>query len=137
MRKKSRNTIKGTITIEEGANIWPHELHTATALANAGYTVRFIPNNASLASADAYVNNTLFEFKSPEGSSVKSIQRNLVKAFNRQSPNVVIDSSRMKNVKDASIRNYLVSRLKAGKGLKRLLFVTRTENVIDINELVR
>ena len=71
MREKSRNNIKGTITIEDGANIWPHELHTAKALANAGHTVRFIPNNASLATADAYVDNTLFEFKSPEGTTIK------------------------------------------------------------------
>ena len=137
MREKSRNTIRGTITIVDGSNIWPHELHTATALANAGHTVRFIPNNTSLASADAYVDNTLFEFKAPEGSSVKSIQRNLVKALNRQSPNIVIDSFRMKRVRDSSIRNCLITRLKAGKGLKRLFFVTRTGNVIDINELVR
>lgn len=137
MIKKAKNITKGTITIENGANIWPHELHTAKALASAGYNIRFIPNNTSLSSADAYVNNTLFEFKAPEGSSVKSIQRNLVKALNRQSPNIVIDSFRMRYMRDSSIRNYLISRLEARKGLKRLIFVTKTGNVIDINELVR
>ncbi|MBQ2638273.1 hypothetical protein IJF89_01170 [Candidatus Saccharibacteria bacterium] len=58
MKGKSKNSIKGTITIEDGVNVWPHELHTATALVNAGYNVRFIPNNSSLASADAYVDST-------------------------------------------------------------------------------
>ena len=137
MRNESRNIIKGMITIEEGANIWPHELHTATALANAGYTVRFIPNNASLASADAYVNNTLFEFKSPEGSSIKCVENNLQKALRRQSCNIVIDSSRLKHVQDRSVTHYLLERAKRKQGIKRLLHVTREGKVIDINELMR
>ena len=101
MQGKLRSSIKGTITIEDGVNVWPHELHTATALVNAGYNVRFIPANPSLASADAYVNNVLFEFKAPEGSSIKCIDNNLQKALRRQSKNIVIDSFRVKNVQDA------------------------------------
>lgn len=137
MRKKSRSTIKGTITIEEGANIWPHELHTATALANAGYTVRFIPNNASLASADAYVNNTLFEFKSPEGATIKCVENNLQKALRRQSKNVVIDCARLKKVRDRSIVHYLTERVRRKQGIGHLLVVTRKEEVIDITNAMR
>lgn len=132
-----KETLKGEIVISDGANIWPHELHTATALANVGYNVRFIPNNSSLASADAYLNNTLFEFKSPEGSSIKSVDNNLQKALRRQSKNIVIDSFRLKNVQDRSIKNFLVEKLKRKQGIRRLIFVTRDGKVIDINELVR
>ena len=138
MRKKSRNTIKGTITIEDGAKIWPHELLTAMALANAGYTVRFIPNNASLATADAYINNTLFEFKSPEGTTIKSVENNLQKALRRQSKNIVIDCARIKKVREHSIIHYLEERVHRKQGIKRLLLVTRKERkVIDITEKVR
>ncbi|MBR3415044.1 hypothetical protein IKG73_03505 [Candidatus Saccharibacteria bacterium] len=137
MSRRPKNGIKGNITIEGGANVWPHELHTATALANAGYNVRFIPANASLASADAYIDNTLFEFKSPEGSSIKSIDNNLQKALRRQSRNIVIDSFRVKNVQDRSILHFLEERLRRKQGIKRLLFVTRDGKVIDINALVR
>ena len=128
--------IKGNIIIEQGVNVWPHELHTATALANAGYDIRFIPENKTMGSADAYVNNTIFEFKAPEGSSAKSIQRNIVRAINHQSANIVIDSFRMKKIRDSSIQSFLISRLKKGKGIKRLLFVTKSGKVVDINDLV-
>ena len=128
--------IKGNIIIEQGVNVWPHELHTATALANAGYDIRFIPENKTMGSADAYVNNTVFEFKAPEGSSAKSIQRNIVRAINHQSANIVIDSFRMKKIRDSSIQSFLISRLKKGKGIKRLLFVTKSGKVVDINDLV-
>ena len=122
--------IKGNIIIEQGVNVWPHEL------ANAGYDIRFIPENKTMGSADAYVNNTIFEFKAPEGSSAKSIQRNIVRAINHQSANIVIDSFRMKKIRDSSIQSFLISRLKKGKGIKRLLFVTKSGKVVDINDLV-
>ena len=128
--------IKGNIIIEQGVNVWPHELHTATALANAGYDIRFIPENKTMGSADAYVNNTVFEFKAPEGSSAKSIQRNIVRAINHQSANIVIDSFRMKKIRDSSIQSFLISLIKKGKGIKRLLFVTKSGKVVDINDLV-
>ena len=137
MRTSHKNTNKGSVIIEGGANIWPHELHTATALANAGYDVRFIPNNPSLASADAYINDTLFEFKSPEGESIKCIDNNLQKALRRQSKNIVIDSSRVKKVQDRSILHFLTEKLRRKHGIGRLIFVTREGKVIDINALVR
>lgn len=137
MNKRSRDTIKGTIIIENGANIWPHELHTAKALASAGYTVRFIPNNASLATADAYVNDTLFEFKSPEGTTIKCVENNLQKAVRRQSKNVVIDCARLKKVREKNVIHYLEERVRRKQGIKHLLVVTRSEEVIDITSIVR
>lgn len=129
-------TIKGTITIEEGVNVWPHELHIATALANSGHSVRFIPAHNSVHSADAYVDNTIFEFKSPEGSNIRAVERNIFKAINNQSPNVVISTVRMKRVQDRSVNNYLVTNYSKMKGIKRLIFVTREGKAIDINALV-
>ncbi|RYC74831.1 hypothetical protein [Candidatus Nanosyncoccus alces] len=129
--------IKGQIIIDEGVNIWNHELFIATGLANIGYNVRFIPNHPSACSADAFVNNTIFEFKAPEGSNIKAVERNLIKAVNRQSPNIAITSIRMKKVQDRSIINFLTSKLKEGKGIKHLIFVKRDGIAIDINDLVR
>ena len=104
MRKNPvRNTIKGTITFEDGAKPKPHEIPTAEALADAGYTVRFIPAHNSLRSADIYINNTIFEIKAPEGGTTSCIEHNIKKALSHQSANIVIDSMRMKNIKDRSI----------------------------------
>ena len=76
----------------------------------------------------------VFEFKSPEGNTIKCIENNLKKALSRQSKNVVIDSNRVKKVQDRSIRNYLIARLKRKRGIKGLLFVTKDGRVIDIRK---
>lgn len=133
---KKKNT--GRVIVGPGVkNVWPFEMHSALALKEIGYTVRFVPAHNSFGSADAYLNGTLFEFKSPEGATVKCVENNLNKALRKQSKNVVIDSCRMKNIRDKSIVSYLVSRLKRKKGIKRLIFVTRDGKAIDINELLR
>lgn len=116
----------GRIIIEKGVdNILPWEMHSALALKELGYTITFIPRHNSARSADAYLNNTLFEFKSPEGSTIKSVENNLQKALRNQSKNIVIDSCRIKNVQDRSIQSYLISRMKRKRGIKNLIFVTK------------
>lgn len=129
--------IKGIVTREPGARPKPHEYFTAEALADAGYSVRFIPGNANMSTADCYINNTIFELKAPEGTSIKCVERNLRKAVNHQSPNVVIDSFRIKNIHDRSIQNYLIECLKRRHGVQRAIFVNRKREVVDINQLMR
>lgn len=132
----NKNRI-GKIIIEPGVkNVLPWEMHSALALKEAGYTVRFIPKHDSARTADAFLDDTQFEFKSPEGSNIKSIENNLQKALRYQSKNIVIDSCRVKNLQDRSIQNYLIARLKRKKGIKRIIFVTRNGKVIDINDYI-
>ncbi|MBQ9403134.1 hypothetical protein IJU22_00995 [Candidatus Saccharibacteria bacterium] len=127
----------GKIVIEPGVrNVLPFEMHSALALKEIGYTVRFVPAHNSFCSADAYLNDTLFEFKSPEGSTIKCVENNLQKALRRQSKNIVIDSSRVKKLRDSSIKNYLIARLKRKSGIKRLIFVTRAGKAIEIDKLI-
>ena len=128
---------RGIVTREPGARPKPHEYFTAEALADAGYDVRFSPDSVNMSVADCYINNTIFELKAPEGTSIKCIERNLRKAVNRQSPNVVIDSFRIKKIHDRSIQSYLVECLKRRHGVQRVLFVNRKREVVDINQLMR
>lgn len=128
--------IKGVVSCEGGAKPKPHEYVTAYALADAGYNVRFIPSTVVVGMADCYVNNTLFEIKAPEGSTVKCIERNLRKAINHQSPNIILDSFRMKNIKDKSVESFLLERLKMRHGIKRIIFVNRKRIVVDINNML-
>ncbi|MBQ3413348.1 hypothetical protein IJH33_00625 [Candidatus Saccharibacteria bacterium] len=86
--------------------------------------------------ADCYVNNTIFEIKAPEGKTTDCIERNLRKAVDHQSPNVVLDSFRMKNIQDKSIQNFLLERLKRRHGIQRIIFVNRKREAIDINSLL-
>ena len=128
---------KGKIILESGAKPKPHEYITAEALADVGYIVRFIPSNTILGMADCYINSTIFELKAPEGKTTNCIERNLRKAINHQSSNVVLDSFRMKNIQDRSIQSFLLERLKLGHGLKRIIFVNRKRQAIDLNQLLK
>jgi hypothetical protein len=119
------------ITIPVGANVWPHEMRTAQALASAGYTVEFIRRSERDRnhSADAYLNGVKFEFKAPTGSAMKVVERNLKKA-RWQSADIVFDSRRMKNVPDAAIQRELSKWLHEFKEIHRVLFVNRHGIVI-------
>ncbi len=86
--------------------------------------------------ADCYINDTLFELKAPEGKSIKCVERNLVKAINHQSPNVVIDSFRIKNVQDRSFKVTCCLACGVGVGCDGYFFVNRQRKVIDINSLL-
>lgn len=139
MRKNPKPSVagKGVVTREAGAKPKPHEYVTAEALADAGYDVRFIQSSVNMSMADCYVNDTLFEMKAPEGRTIDCIERNLRKAVDHQSPNVVLDSLRVRNLQDKSIQNFLLERLKRRHGLQRILFINRKREVVDINQLLR
>ena len=137
MKKNPARLLKGSYFVDGRADPKPHEILMAKALAKAGYRVKFLPNPTVIGTADAYIGGTVFEFKAPEGATVRSIERNIVKALNHQSPNIVIATFRMKNIQDRSVQSFLVSRLKAGKGIQRLILLTRDGQTIDINALVR
>lgn len=139
MKKNPRPsvTIKGIVAREPGARPKPHEYFTAEALADAGYNVRFISDKTNMSIADCYINNTIFEIKAPEGKTVDCIERNLRKALDHQSPNIVVDSFRIKRLRDQSIQNFLLERLKYRHGIQRILFVNRRREVVDINGLLR
>lgn len=124
---------KGRIIIPGGLDIWPHELKTAEALANAGYTVEFIQASTreNERSADALINGQKWEFKAPRSSLIKAVERNLKKA-NRQCDRIVFDSRRMKHVPDRAIVRELEKRLSIQKSIKAILFVNRHGLVIDI-----
>lgn len=56
----------------------------------------------------------------------------------RQSPNIIIDSSRTngKMIRDGQICDFLVSKVRQYRQIKRMIFVTRTGRIIDIKALV-
>ena len=128
---------RGKVIRENGAKPKPHEYVTAEALADVGFIVRFIPSKTNIGMADCYINNTIFEMKAPEGRTVDCIERNLRKATNHQSSNIIIDSFRIKNIQDRSVQNFLIERLRRKHGVSRIILVNRKREVIDINSLLR
>jgi hypothetical protein len=127
----------GKIIEPSRCNIRDHERRTAKAIANTGLIVEFIPESSNdfTKSPDVLIRNVRWEMKSPKTDKMTQIEKNLKKA-NRQSPNIIIDSQRIKSIPDKKIQDFLVDKLKQQKSIKRLLFVNRRREVIDINKHV-
>ena len=53
-----------------------------------------------------------------------------------QSKNIVIDSCRIKNLRDETIKHYLIGRMRRKRGIRRIIFVNRAGIAVDINSLI-
>lgn len=124
---------QGKITFEKGASVWPHELRTAQALAVAGYDIHFVKKSEvdHQSSADAFINGILWEMKSPTSDKTKQIEKRLREGA-KQSPNVVFDSRRMKRLPDNIIKREVEKQLALIKSIKRVLYVTKHGEIIDL-----
>ena len=114
---------KGRVVIPADANPWPHEVRVAKILALAGYSVEFIPE-ANLKTPDIYLDGTMYEIKSPITNNPKKIIRNVKRALEK-CPNVIIDSSRVKGLRDDAIQRTLKNKTKDLSGLKKLIFINK------------
>ncbi len=103
----------GKITKTGDVSPWPHEEATAKTLSLYGYNVESIrkSDREREHSADAYVNNVKWEFKSPTAKHTKTILKNLKEA-RWQADCVVLDSRRMKGVPNTAILRELVASIK-------------------------
>lgn len=129
---------KGEIRIPAGVAVWQHELATAEVLAVAGYIIDFLPveRRKHTKSPDIIMNDEKWEIKAPRADKLSAIERNLKRAT-KQSSNIVVDSRRMSKLHDKTIQKFLVQKYKQQKTIKKLLFVNRKHQVIDISTLVR
>ena len=125
---------KGRVIIPADANPWPHEVQVAKILALAGHSVEFIPE-ANLKTPDIYLDGTMYEIKSPITNNPKKIIRNVKRALEK-CPNVIIDSSRVKGLRDDAIQRTLKNKVKDLSGLKKLIFINKRGQIVDIIALV-
>jgi len=128
-----RSQKNGTF-IAPGRKIWPHELRVAEILTLAGHSIEFI-KESNLHTADILLDGVEFEIKSPKTANTNSLEHLLKKAL-KQSPNIIIDTSRMKNSRDDNIRKFLITQAKSRKQIKRLIMVTKRGQIIDISALI-
>ncbi len=130
----NKNIKRGRVVTPADANPWPHEQKVAKVLALAGHYVEFIPET-NLKTPDIYLDNTKYEIKSPITDNPKKIIRNVKRALEK-SPNVIIDSSRVKGLKDEAIQRALKNKVKDLPGLRSLLFINKRGQIIDIIALI-
>ncbi len=124
---------QGKITIEPGANVWPHELKTAQALAEFGFAVHFVKKSevAYEKTADTFIDGVRWEFKAPTADNLKAIERNL-KRGRWQSENIVFDCRRMKKLPDNAIKREVRKQAFTLSGIAKVLYVNKHGKVIDI-----
>ena len=127
---------KGKIIIPAGLDVWEHELRTAKVFAQHGHVVEFIAIDPTerAKTPDIQIDKIAYEIKSPKADKLSAVERNLKRAA-RQSGNIIIDSRRMSKIHDSTIQKFLVQKFKQQKSIKRLLFVNRKHQIVDISRL--
>ena len=128
------NIYRGKVVVPANADPWPHELRVAKILALAGYAVEFIPET-NTKTADILLDGIEFEIKSPKSANANSLEHILKKAV-KQSCNIIIDTSRMKNVRDDNTRRFLINQVRIRRQINNLIMITKQGQIIDISALV-
>ncbi len=126
---------KTGIYIAPGRRPWPHELKVAEILVMNGHFVEFLKEGL-LPEADIRLDEIEYEMKSPEHFNPNTLEHTIRDAL-KQSPNIIIDTLRMKKVRTDQIQRFLIRQIYANSRIKRLLLVTKQEKVIDIMALTR
>ena len=128
------NNSRGKVIVPANANPWPHEQRVAKILALAGHAVEFIPESTTK-TADILLDGVEFEIKSPKSANANSLEHILKKAV-KQSCNIIIDTSRMKNIRDDNTRRFLVNQARLRKQIKKLIMITKQGQIIDVSALI-
>ena len=123
------------VFIPAGRKPWPHEMRVAEILALAGHTVEFLNEHDGLRTADIKLDKMEFEIKSPESFNANTLEHKLKDAV-KQSPNIIMDTFRIKKVHDVKIMNFLINQARKQKQIKHLIMVTKRGQIIDISALI-
>ncbi len=126
---------RGSVLTPADANPWPHEERVAKILALAGHAVEFIPEGYQ-STADILLDGIEYEIKSPKTNNTNTIEHRIKEAIRNQSRNLIIDSSRLRGMTDYNLRNWLVDRCRKQPQIKRMLFINKHGQIIDIIALV-
>lgn len=131
-----KQKVKSSVIIPAGLDVWEHELRTAQVFALNGYTVQFLVADQAYRTktADVLIGDEAYEIKAPKTDKLSAVERNLKRAA-KQSCNIIIDSRRMGTLHDTTIQKFLAQKLKQQKGIKKLIFVNRKHQIIDISTL--
>ena len=126
-----KNNKVGKIIVPVGMKPWSQEMRVAEILAMAGHNVRFL-EESNLHTADILLDGAEFEIKSPKSANANSLEHLLKKAL-RQSPNIIIDTSRTNNFNNVNIKKILISQVKKRKQIKKLIMITKRGQVVGIS----
>ena len=118
--------------IAHGVILELHELSTVTFLSGfCQTTIELIPpsHTPGVRTPDFVMWGIMWEMKSPQGKELRTIEHAFKNAA-KQSENIVIDLRR-NNVDVDSAVKLLKKRFDLSRQVKRMLIITKDENVID------
>ena len=75
-----------------------------------------------------------YEIKSPRSANANSLEHIIKKAL-KQSCNLIIDISRIKDAREDTIRRFLITQAKSRKRIRNMILITKTGQIIDIMSL--
>ena len=108
-----------------------HEMATARILAKTGDVEFLIPSRTAGAHTPDITWQSLdWEMKSPFGKSLRKVQ-DLLKRALKQSRNIIFDGRNSK-LSDEIIVKELQRQVKLTRGIKRLIFITKEGEIVDI-----
>lgn len=126
---------KAGVFTPDGRKVWAHEQRVAEILAHAGHYVEFLLEG-TIKTPDIQVDHTTeYEIKSPENARNITIERAIKKAL-KQCQNIIIDASRMKGARDDRVQTFLIFQVKTRKQIKKMIFITKKGEIIDITSLI-
>lgn len=125
---------KGGIYIPQNRKVWPHEMHSATVLSDAGFGVEFL-KETKIKNADILLDGVKYELKAPESFNSNTMDHMIRRAV-KQSPNLVIDMCRMKKVNSIKVINFLENYVMEHKSVKKMLLIDKKGRVVDIFSLI-
>lgn len=127
MRKKNGRTI-----IPLGVFPEIHELETAAVFLAEGTDVEFLlPSRIKgMRTPDVKIDGVLWEIKCPTGNGKKTVEKQLQRASG-QSKNIIFDSRRTR-LDDAYTQKELNKQSELSRSLKRLIFINKSGEIIDI-----
>ncbi|HLC43510.1 MAG TPA: hypothetical protein VJK08_00035 [Patescibacteria group bacterium] len=124
---------QGKIIMPPDILIESHELAVANILARNGNDVEFITPSQTkgIKKPDIILNKKEWEIKSPRGKSGRTIENNLRSAL-LQSPNIIIDLSRIK-LSDVKCIAETQRQFKLSTKIKNVKIITKKQETIDLS----
>lgn len=126
---RTKKATAGKINAPKNTMPQPHELMVATVLSWTGDDVEFLPVGTHH-TADICFRGLEWEIKSPIGKSSRTIENNLRLAL-KQSANVIIDLSRIKQPEDKCI-GVIKRRAKKLGRIKKIMIITKSRQIIEL-----
>lgn len=104
-------------------------------MASNGYYAEFLLEGL-LSRADILLDGVEYEIKSPEHFNANTLEHTIKDAL-KQSPNLIIDMSRLKKVRSDKMCSFLANQVCRSKQIERMFLIKRQRQIIDVVALIR